>query len=414
MQPLEVSSTNSGDQFVSALMILYKSRSGNDSKTRTAIEIICRKYNVLSVLQERVSSGHIFIEEYQMHYIQEMIDEIKSVNPVRPTGIKDDDKHDESVHINDNEPLQILSSVLPDYGVGFLSLCLNAFNGDSELTISCILENSLPDELVNVDTQLTLSEAQILINSAPPESSLLKEKPRKNTNNDRQEQVEKWCTEKSESNRHHKAADWRSSSLLDSSREQSAVIRRFAIESQYEYDDEYDDSLDDLPVSIMSANNDAEGISNDQRGTSSSKELQDFYLVDGKLYNYKKSGSELIRATDIETAQKIVKEREIDESDKIYGLGFGGNKGKSGNKPVENDVSSVSIASKDSSKYKHTWKRGNSARAGGAKNSQRSQGNQQAHTDKVRNGNNHDHKGAKRDKDKRKVNVSGSKFVSDY
>lgn len=52
-----------------------------------------------------------------------------------------------------------IKDLFPDCGEGFILLCLKTFNNDLEKTISCILEDSLPSELCQLDRGLSKNDA---------------------------------------------------------------------------------------------------------------------------------------------------------------------------------------------------------------------------------------------------------------
>ena len=393
VQPVEVSSTNSGDLFVSAMISLYTSmKSSRSINRRKAIEVISQKYDILSILKTRLSSGNILIEDYQVEYIKEMIQDVNGTTAI-DTSEKCAVNH---VDAADDSQLSLISSILPDYGMGFLSMCLEALDGDADMVIARILENSLPHQLLDIDRKLSLSESQKLQSRGIKGKESVYKSGQSRNSTKKQEELEKWCAEKSEKNSQSKVVDWRSSSLLDSS-SQSDSIKKFVLQAQFEYEDEYDDSFDDLSYSMRTDPLDFE----EQDGTTarSGKGLQDFYFVDGRIYNYKKDGSELIQAANIEKAHAIVKEREDLEKDKIFGLGYGGNKGRNGVNEESDGESTILQREKDIRSSNGSYvKRGKTYNAN-------------HHTRNSNAKSSHEHKNFR--KDKRKLNVPGSKKSAD-
>jgi len=138
----------------------------------------------------------------------------------------------------------------------------------------------------------------------------------------------------------------------ESGLDRKAVLARMAA-MEMEYEDEYDDSFDELAGGIADGNADIEGendVSTTSKGPSptvaqaaakareaipSGKQPakgKPLYVLDGKIYNYKKEGARAVSTT--QEAEVVIQE----EAMQIMGLGPGGNKSVDNGKPLGDAV----------------------------------------------------------------------------
>lgn len=238
-----------------------------------------------------------------------------------------------------------IRELFPDYGKGFLAACLEAYNLNPEEVIQRILEGTLHQDLLALDTSLEEMPQQKATPTAGKDKGkcILVETPQITNKPSKIAEIHR-PVEDGPSSSVSSAMQGPSSSVssipqgrftrkgnddlpetvqLDSKNAKDA-IRSSVLESQYEYEDEYDDSFDDLGFSVVESSyeetdgtNDAEASSHGP-GWSSQKKPQ-FYVKDGKNYSYKVAGS--VAVSSAREAAVICQT----EKDTIYGLGRGGN-----------------------------------------------------------------------------------------
>jgi activating signal cointegrator complex subunit 2 len=252
----------------------------------------------------------------------------------------------EDTAITESKITQI-RDLFPDYGKGFLAACLEAYNQNPEEVIQRILDGTLHQDLLALDTSLeempqlkpaaTVGKDKgkgILVETEPQ----IMNKPHK-VNTEMHRYVEHSSSSSVPSASQGPSSsvpsvpqgrftrktndDVPDSATLDSQKAKDAV-RSAVLESQYEYDDEYDDSFDDLGFSVVESSyeetdgaNDAESSSQGPRWSSQKK--TQFYVKDGKNYSYKVAGS-----VAVSSAREAAVLRNV-QKDTIHGLGRGGN-----------------------------------------------------------------------------------------
>ncbi|GMH32611.1 hypothetical protein BSKO_00445 [Bryopsis sp. KO-2023] len=275
-----------------------------------------------------------------------------------------------------------IKEVLPDYGDGYLAACLKEFNMDPAQVMQHLLDGSLPQSLVELDAHLPLSlpgeagpssSAQrddppgpsrpnptpAASSSTLPSTSFLPDdlgpgwfvedvaEPSPSTN------VRSWAQvsvgpSKPQMNR-------RTARVLGSLGTEARSLVLQQANSLLEYEDEYDDSFDDLVNVAADGLADAEGDglpgapengfrggyeSFDNRplvggnkthsrgggrsrgggGGGSKGPGKKLWLLNGKIYNYRKEGARQV--TDQQEAERIIRT----DAEEIHGLGAGGNK----------------------------------------------------------------------------------------
>uniref|UniRef100_A0ACD5X2C0 Uncharacterized protein n=1 Tax=Avena sativa TaxID=4498 RepID=A0ACD5X2C0_AVESA len=245
-----------------------------------------------------------------------------------------------------------IRDLIPEYGKGFLAVCLEAYNQNPEEVIQRIFDGTLHPDLLALDTSLQEMPQQktatnvgkdkgkgILVESVPniknkphnleaqsssvssaskaPTSSVaLVSSSSKAPTSSVSSVPQGRFTRKSND-------DLPDSVILDSQKAKDAV-KSAVLQSQYEYDDEYDDSFDDLGFSVVESSYEENEGANDVEGSSSgprwaSQKKPQFYVKDGKNYSYKVTGSVAVsnarEAAVLNQTQK----------DTIHGLGRGGN-----------------------------------------------------------------------------------------
>ncbi|KAF0899210.1 hypothetical protein E2562_015567 [Oryza meyeriana var. granulata] len=322
-----------------------------DHPGKTFLQALEKEFNLMSRIGDIQKKGWIHMDDEQFQFIARLCGStLTSWNsvpdlPVSSYGGELQQK-DEDTAITESKISQI-RDLFPDYGKGFLAACLEAYNQNPEEVIQRILDGTLHQDLLALDTSLEEMPQQkpaatvgkdkgkgILVETEPQ----IMNKPHKvNTEMHR-------SVEDSSSSSVSSASQGPSSSVssvpqgrftrktndhvpdsatLDSQKAKDAV-RSAVLESQYEYEDEYDDSFDDLGFSVVESSyeetdgaNDAETSSQGPRWSSQKK--TQFYVKDGKNYSYNVAGSVVVSsAREAQILHSVQKET-------IHGLGRGGN-----------------------------------------------------------------------------------------
>lgn len=303
-----------------------------------------------------LSTGWICMDDEQFQYLTNITvphsTNTAMKNPNIPVPSLSNEAHvDEGAAIIESKISQI-RDLFPDFGKGFLSACLEVYGQNPEEVIQRILEGTLHEDLLSLDTSLenvpspkssSLSKNDkgkgALIEPAPialstPVSSSFNEVmlSHKDVDGPSSSSAYGRYTRKSKT-------DLLDSKVLDSKGSED-LVRSFALAPQYEYEDEYDDSFDDLGLTLVEASlEETESLgdrirslpgkssvpeteSSSTRNSSSKWQSQRkprFYVKDGKNYSYKVSGS--VAAANVQEAAIIHQS----QKELIHGLGRGGN-----------------------------------------------------------------------------------------
>jgi len=262
-----------------------------------------------------------------------------------PTSVRSDSvQNEEDAAIVESKISQV-KDLFPDYGKGFISACLEAYDHNPEEVIQRILEGTLHGDLQTLDTSME---------TVPPKSLPLLGKKDKgkgilveSTVSAPQKPSATPITSSSSSSMPlsvgrfiRKSKDGQADANTLNSKDEKHVEKTAALLSQYEYEDEYDDSFDDLGMTVvesgveeteilgerisssMSISSRAESHSSGPTGASSkwgSRKKPQFYVKDGKNYSYKVEGA--IAVADQKQASLVTQA----QKELIHGLGRGGN-----------------------------------------------------------------------------------------
>uniref|UniRef100_A0A0D9VQX9 CUE domain-containing protein n=1 Tax=Leersia perrieri TaxID=77586 RepID=A0A0D9VQX9_9ORYZ len=319
-----------------------------DHPGNTFLQALEKDFKLMNRIGDVRKKGWIHMDDEQFQFIARLCGStLTSWNsvpdlPVSSYGVELQQK-DENTAITESKISQI-KDLFPDYGKGFLAACLEAYNQNPEEVIQRILDGTLHQDLLALDTSLeempqkkpaaTVGKDKgkgILVETEPQ----IINKPHK-VNTEIHHFVESSSSTSSASQGRSSSVssvpqgrftrktndDVPDSATLDSQKAKDAV-RSSVLESQYEYEDEYDDSFDDLGFSVVESSYEETDGANDETSShgsrwSSQKKTQ-FYVKDGKNYSYKVAGS--VAVSSAREAQVL---RNV-QKDTIHGLGRGGN-----------------------------------------------------------------------------------------
>ncbi|VAH87920.1 unnamed protein product [Triticum turgidum subsp. durum] len=340
----------------------YSSK-GNPGKT--FLQALQKEFQLMSRIGDIRNKGWIYMEDEQFQFISRLCGStVTSWNsvpdlPISSHGGELQQKNEEAAVIESK--ISQIRDLLPHYGKGFLAACLEAYNQNPEEVIQRILDGTLHQDLLALDTSLQEMPQQqsapsvakdkgkgVLVETIPN----IANKPHKveaqssSVSSASKAPISYLSSVSSASKAPASSVssvpqgrftrktndDLPNYAVLDSQKAKDAV-KSAVLDSQYEYEDEYDDSFDDLGFSVAESSyeeaegaNDAEGSSSGPRWASQKK--PQFYVKDGKNYSYKVAGSVAVsnarEAAVLNNTQK----------DTIHGLGRGGNLPIGGNLPM--------------------------------------------------------------------------------
>ncbi|XP_047089748.1 activating signal cointegrator 1 complex subunit 2-like [Lolium rigidum] len=323
---------------------------------KTFLQALQKDFQLISRIGDIRNKEWIYMEHEDFQFISRLcgstVTSWNSVSdlPVSSHGGELQQKDEEAAVIESK--ISQIRDLLPHCGKGFLAVCLEAYNQNPEEVIQRILDGTLHQDLLALDTSLEEMPQQkhapsvgkdkgkgILVESmpnitnkpytleaqsssvssaskAPTSSVALVSSSSKAPTSSVSSVPQGRFTRKSND-------DLPDSTILDSRKAKDAV-KSAVLESQYEYEDEYDDSFDDLGFSVVESSYEETDGANDVESSSSgprwaSQKKPQFYVKDGKNYSYKVTGSVAVsnarEAAVLNQTQK----------DTIHGLGRGGN-----------------------------------------------------------------------------------------
>ncbi|CAM0871672.1 unnamed protein product [Alopecurus aequalis] len=330
------------------------SSQGNPGKT--FLQALQKDFQLMRRIGDILNRGWIYMEDEQFQFIARLCGStVTSWNsvpdlPVSSHGGELQQKDEEAAVIESK--ISQIRDLFPDYGKGFLTVCLEAYNQNPEEVIQRILDGTLHPDLLALDTSseempqqkpapsvgkdkgkgilvetmpnftnkpLTLEAQPSSVSSAskaPTLSVALVSSSSKAPTSSVSSVPQGRFTRKSND-------DLPDSAILDSRKAKDAV-KSAVLESQYEYEDEYDDSFDDLGFSVVESSYEETDGANDVESSSSgprwaSQKKPQFYVKDGKNYSYKVAGS--VAVSNAREAAVL----NHTEKNTIHGLGRGGN-----------------------------------------------------------------------------------------
>ncbi|KAG6705424.1 hypothetical protein I3842_07G178400 [Carya illinoinensis] len=328
----------------------------------TFLQSVEKVHNVMSRLESLRDTGWICMDDEQFQYLSGIMMHqpkatIKGPNYTKSPLASNKVQMDEDAVIMESKISQI-KDLFPDFGKGFLVACLEVYNQNPEEVIQRILEGTLHEDLLSLDTSvdsipmpkpaLSVSSNDKgkgkLVEPASPKGKTKSTNPPSTTSvsviGEQPLEGPSFSSSSSLGRYVRKPqGDLPDSNILDIRNEKDSAISGTII-SQYEYEDEYDDSFDDLGLSVGETGMEETEMMGDKMssnlgkswGTESGSSVQNasgskwgsrkkpqFYVRDGKNYSYKVAGSVAV-ANSGEAALLSQAQEEL-----IYGLGQGGN-----------------------------------------------------------------------------------------
>ncbi|KAI3821141.1 hypothetical protein L1987_08698 [Smallanthus sonchifolius] len=289
------------------------------------LQSVENSYQLMSKLESLGNRGWISMDNEQLRFLSGIISVSNSASILHLPSNKVVEMDEDNAIIESK--ISQVKDLFPDYGKGFISACLEVYDHNSEEVIQRILEGTLDNELLSLDTSLAVTAAPPVGKKDKGKGKLVEldlEHEREHTT--RKPQIEGPSSTSSSSVGRFvrkSATNMPDSEILNSKDENS---KSFALKSVLEYEDEYDDSFDDLGLSVGDSGLDdlSEKVSSSEVSASEasrwgSRQKPQFYVKDGKNYSYKVSGS--VAAANYNEAS-IVNQA---QKELIHGLGRGGN-----------------------------------------------------------------------------------------
>ncbi|XP_042383078.1 activating signal cointegrator 1 complex subunit 2-like [Zingiber officinale] len=309
-----------------------------------------KEFKILNHINNLQRNGWLYMDEEQFQYLINIASPLNTKSWERESTILTpsiDGKAQTDETVIAESKISQIKDLFPEYGRGFLSACLEVYNQNPEEVIQRILEGTLHEDLLSLDTSLEQipSRKQASGRNDKGKGLLIDLEPKGNIPSSMgpmsMSKVEDGPTSSSFSSsvgRYTRKTDIdvADSAILDYKTTKDAA-KTAALAAEYEYEDEYDDSFDDLGLSIpesvseeadyltervrpipgMPTGSEIETSSNSNSKWNSKK--TQFYVKDGKNYSYKVSGSvAVLNAQDAALVNEAQKEM-------IHGLGRGGN-----------------------------------------------------------------------------------------
>ncbi|KAG6514712.1 hypothetical protein ZIOFF_025082 [Zingiber officinale] len=309
-----------------------------------------KEFKILNHINNLQRNGWLYMDEEQFQYLINIASPLNTKSWEREATILTpsiDGKVQTDETVIAESKISQIKDLFPEYGRGFLSACLEVYNQNPEEVIQRILEGTLHEDLLSLDTSLEQipSRKQASGRNDKGKGLLIDPEPKGNIPSSMgsmsMSKVEDGPTSSSFSSsagRYTRKTDIvvADSAILDYKTTKDAA-KTAALAAEYEYEDEYDDSFDDLGLSIVeSVSEEADYLtervrpipgmptgseietSSNSNSKWNSKKTQ-FYVKDGKNYSYKVSGSvAVLNAQDAALVNEAQKEM-------IHGLGRGGN-----------------------------------------------------------------------------------------
>ncbi|KAE8656123.1 Nucleic acid binding, putative isoform 1 [Hibiscus syriacus] len=309
--------------------------------------------NLMRKLENLQNTGWIFMEDEQFQYLYGItmystkgIAKEQTPKPPIPASMTSNNAQmDEDAAIVQSKISQV-KDIFPDYGKGFIAVCLEVYNQNPEEVIQRILEGTLHGDLQALDTSLeTMPEpksASTLTRNDKGKGKMVDIVPVSSTTNvpvvNRQPVEGPSMSSSSTVGRFiRKSKDDSPDSATLDARDKNDSLRKVSLISQYEYEDEYDDSFDDLGLSVAESGleenemlsdklsfnfgktqpeSSGQSAPNSKWGT---RKKPQYYVKDGKNYSYKVAGS--VAVANADEASLVTQA----QGEMIHGLGRGGN-----------------------------------------------------------------------------------------
>ena len=289
------------------------------------VQALILRHKFYDKLKHAMDNLVIQFDEVQKDYLAALLG-VQEMDKIVDQGAK-------SEEMEDMARILKVKEVLPDYGEGFIAMCLDALGGNPEQVLDALLMGPLPEQVGSLDQSLGYDEYKRLKHGVPVKEEEYPSLPGRSFH--AVSRQKKQGTHAITS----KYLDLKDETYRDK-------LHAAATAMQWEYEDEYDDSFDELlhlhvedgneeatekltpPAFAMKRQTSASSLESvphssatpDLRKTGSKK----LYVLDGKIYNYAKEGARQVESAD--EANRVIAQDQLAKLE-IHGLGPGGNSG---------------------------------------------------------------------------------------
>lgn len=302
---LNEASIRQGEMLMHSLCILG-GREGLYEEAGDAMgRALAKKFNLRGRIEEAIEQDVVYLDDAQKEYVAAILG---------TSGEENTSEHvEDTLGVEKMALVSRVTEILPDFGAGFVALCLDALDNDPEKVIDALLSGASPQAVEGVDTALDWEGymAQVHGNRTAKEETPedFPELPKKKA-----------------------APDAVTSKFLDTIESSyKDRLRSSALAMQWEYEDEYDDEYDDVKVAAdtIVGESDDDQVPKDIISTDSVQKPKytkgkgsKLWILDGRVYNYPKPGSKEVSSQ--AEADAVLAEQKLAQLE-IHGLGPGGN-----------------------------------------------------------------------------------------
>ena len=292
-----------GEMLMHALCILGGRESLYEEAGDATGRALARKFNLGGRIQEAMERDVVYLDDAQKEYVVAVLGTMSLENQ---SELVEDGSGIEKMGL-----VSRVTEILPDFGAGFVALCLDALDNDPEKVIDALLSGASPQAVEGVDTTMNWEGYMARECSRAPKKETPVEFP--------------------ELPKKKAAPDAVTSKFLDTVESSyKDRLRGSALAMQWEYEDEYDDEYDDVKVAadkVVGENDDDEvpkEVPTDNGQLSKHKKGKEskMWILDGKVYNYPKPGAKEVSSQ--AEADAVLAEQKLAQLE-IHGLGPGGN-----------------------------------------------------------------------------------------
>uniref|UniRef100_A0A7I4FKD2 CUE domain-containing protein n=1 Tax=Physcomitrium patens TaxID=3218 RepID=A0A7I4FKD2_PHYPA len=254
------------------------------------LRVMEKRHGLCEVVHERCQSGSLLLDGTQYEYLLSLVSgrQAPRVSNQNERLKKQDNVQEEEAVMLQSKISQV-KEIFPEFGDGFVAVCLEAYDNDPERVISCILEDKIHPDLASLDRTLPTKPSRKVESSKDKGKGKLLEEPRVEskgkgvigydasgssarvssrtldgsaTSSEREgtpsrrpsfsaaatEDLSKAQAANANQGRFIRRGkqDGTFNQFIDSREKDASISATLRAAKQYEYEDEYDDSFDDL------------------------------------------------------------------------------------------------------------------------------------------------------------------------
>jgi len=281
------------------------------------------KHNLSEHLVRAIEEGHLSMSKGQAVNMDSALGSclqvknlfVKLLYPDKSEKQAGGSRGEPKVDVFLEKQVETVRAILPDYGRGFIAACLKHYKMNLELTVSHVMEGSLPYELA------TLDSTQDIIMPAEGEKETVAAAADDDGDDDDMETpvIPLEPLSKGLEGADDKGFNFykkRDKQVESEFLEEVDVVVRNKILNTHLYEDDYDDSMDFVDNTGQHEIDDLEGMESGQAGGSGSlpqSKTKTFWVQDGKVYNYAKPGSTKVDAPNAPNALEKARQLELEQ-----------------------------------------------------------------------------------------------------